>query len=392
MKDNNTTTRGYFDPADCDAAAFAALIAQDTTAEQVPFASDIQKKIPIYAVQTLADVLADPARRKALMAEWARVMLSGAGIVVLQGAYADTGVLDEATKVYEAIIAAEKLSGSGGDHFAAAGANDRVWNALQKLCVQAPSVYARYFANPAIAAICEAWLGPGYQMTAQVNLVHPGGAAQQAHRDYHLGFQSASAAAHFPVHAHDLSPLLTLQGAIAHCDMPVESGPTQLLPFSQAYRPGYVAFRQDPFRALFDAHAVQIPLTKGDAVFFNPAVFHAAGANKTGNIHRLANLLQVSSAFGRATEAVDRHGMCKTIYPILAAARKDGQLDPAEVAALIAATAEGYAFPTNLDSDPPVGGLAPESQQAFFHRALADGMSPSSFAAKLDEMARKRLP
>ena len=28
-------------------------------------------------------------------------------------------------------------------------------------------------------------------------------------------------------------------------------------------------------------------------------------------------------------------------------------------------TAEGYSFPTNLDSDPPKGGLAPETQQAF---------------------------
>ena len=71
-------------------------------------------------------------------------------------------------------------------------------------------------ANTAIAAVCEAWLGPYYQMTAQANLVHPGVAAQQAHRDYHLGFQTADVSASYPALVHDVSPILTLQGAVAH--------------------------------------------------------------------------------------------------------------------------------------------------------------------------------
>lgn len=32
--------------------------------------------------------------------------------------------------------------------------------------------------------VSEAWLGPGYQLTAQVNVVRPGGKAQEPHRDY----------------------------------------------------------------------------------------------------------------------------------------------------------------------------------------------------------------
>ena len=168
------------------------------------------------------------------MAEWAWVLRESSGAIVLRNAYKDTTVIDEATKLYEDIIADEKLkSGGGADHFAAAGANDRIWNSLQKLCESSPDVFLRYFANEAIQAACEAWLGPNYQMTAQVNLVHPGGEAQQAHRDYHLGFQTAEVSALYPSHVHELSPALTLQGAIAHCDMPVESGPTKLLPFSQ---------------------------------------------------------------------------------------------------------------------------------------------------------------
>ena len=51
---------------------------------------------------------------------------------------------------------------------------------------------------------------------------------------------------------------------------------------------------------------MQLPLPKGDAAFFNPALFHGAGTNVSRDIQRVANLLQVSSAFGRAMETVDR--------------------------------------------------------------------------------------
>ena len=39
---------------------------------------------------------------------------------------------------------------------------------------------------------------------------------------------------------------------------------------------------------------VQLALGIGDAVFFNPALFHAAGTNRTTDVDRMANLLQVS--------------------------------------------------------------------------------------------------
>src|SRR5207248_9173717 len=188
----------------------------------------------------------------------------------------------------------------GGDHFAKPGANDRVWGALDKFAVRDPEAFAAYYGNDVIALISEAWLGPGYQVTSQVNVVNPGGTAQVAHRDYHLGFMSDAVASLFPLHAHRLSPVLTLQGAVAHTDMPVETGPTMYLPHSQKYLPGYVAFHRPEFREYFEGHHVQLPLRKGDAVFFNPALFHAAGTNRTADVRRMANLLQVSSAFGRA--------------------------------------------------------------------------------------------
>src|SRR3712207_7668635 len=57
-----------------------------------------------------------------------------------------------------------------------------------------------------------------------------------------------------------LSPVLTLQGAVAHCDMPVETGPTLYLPYSQLYGPGYLATGRAEFRDYFDRNHVQLPL------------------------------------------------------------------------------------------------------------------------------------
>lgn len=221
-------------------------------------------------------------------------------------------------------------------------------------------------------------------MTAQVNQVRPGGKAQRAHRDNHLGFQTAETATSYPVHVHDLTATLTLQGAVAHCDMPVESGPTKLLPFSQRYAPGYIAFHQTGHSAFFEKHYIQLPLEKGDAVFFNPALFHAAGENLSADIERMANLLQVSSPFGRAMEAIDRDAMCRTVYPALKA------LPEAQAQAVINSTAEGYAFPTNLDTDPPVGGNAPETQADILRRAYAEGWDEAALHNALDALSARR--
>jgi len=63
-----------------------------------------------------------------------------------------------------------------------------VWNALGKLAVTDPEAFIDYHRSDAVAVACEAWLGPRYQLTEQVNVVNPGGEAQHPHRDYHMGF------------------------------------------------------------------------------------------------------------------------------------------------------------------------------------------------------------
>ena len=391
MKDLNLNKPGYYNPEACNLVDFLEIINQKLADRLVPHASEVQNNIPIYNISALKNIVENSELKKELMAEWAWVLRESSGAIVLRNAYSDTSPIDEATEIYEQIISEEKQkSGGGADHFAAAGANDRIWNSLQKLCEASPDVFLRYFANTAIETACESWLGPNYQMTAQVNLVHPGGEAQQAHRDYHLGFQTADTSSSYPSHVHALSPLLTLQGAIAHCDMPVESGPTKLLPFSQTYLPGYAAWRREDFREVFEDKYVQLPLNKGDALFFSPALFHAAGANVSSNIHRMANLLQVSSAFGRAMETIDRAKMCLLVFPFAKKYLAEKTLTLSEIKAAIAATGEGYSFPTNLDTDPPKGGLAPETQQAFLMRAIESKMDEREFENYLNSMEIKK--
>ena len=379
--------QGFLSISDCDLGAFEAICSQNLSKQDVPHSSVIKANIPIYNCATLASQIVSDEGRRSIMAEWSKVLMDLSGVFILRGAYQNTDAIDAATEVFHRIIADEKQTAkSGADHFAASGANDRIWNSLQKLCLNAPDVHVNYFANSFIDAACEAWLGPHYQMTAQVNLVRPGGQAQTAHRDYHLGFQSIDKSVQFPSHVHELSPVLTLQGGIAHCDMPIESGPTKLLPFSQKYLHGYLAYHQDAFKEYFEQNYVQLELNKGDAIFFSPAIFHAAGENKSADIHRLVNLLQVSSAFGRAMESIDRDAMCRAVFQPL----KDANLAPADQHAAIAATAEGYSFPTNLDSDPPIGGLAPITQAQILTDAVNQGIENQQFATQLDALNQRR--
>ena len=378
--------------SDCHVADLAAITRTPTRLSDYPLAAHIQQGIPVYdcpALRQRGD--ADGILARALQAEWARIWMDGPGVLVLQGAYPDAALVDAVSAAFTQMIETQRVHGGGADHFAKPGANDRVWNALQKLCVLDPALFASYYANEMVAWACAAWLGPGYQVTSQINCVNPGGAAQVAHRDYHLGFCDAAGAARYPEHVHRLSPGLTLQGAVAHVDMPVESGPTLYLPHSQKYLPGYLVAGQPAFQAFFDAHHVQLPLRKGDAVFFNPALMHAAGHNRTADVRRLANLLQVSSAFGRAMEAVDRQAMCAAAYPALQALHASGQLSAQQLEYAVAACAEGYAFPTNLDRDPPAGGLAPPSQQALMLLALQENWPVATFHSALRAHAEKRI-
>ena len=368
----------WFAAAACSLDDFRAIVEQTTDVADYPHAARIEQNVVVYSA---ADVR-DRADDRSLRAEIAGALERGPGVVAFECA-ADPDIVDAATVEFAAIIADERSTkGEVGDHFAPAGANDRVWNALEKLAIRSPQVFVDYYSNDIIALASLAWLGPNYQVTSQVNVVKPGGQAQQPHRDYHLGFMEDDEAEQYPPHIHRLSPMLTLQGAVAHCEMPLDSGPTMYLPHSQKYEAGYVAWRRDDFKQYFAEHHAQLPLAKGDAVFFNPAVFHGAGTNVTADVHRMANLLQISTAFGRAMEDVDRRAMIRSIYPSLLSTMERGA-ERAGLDRAIAACSEGYAFPGDLDADQPVDGLAPPSDAVTVRRALDERWTSTRLADQL---------
>jgi ectoine hydroxylase-related dioxygenase (phytanoyl-CoA dioxygenase family) len=380
-----------FGPADCNLADFVTVVSAPTVEADYPRAEAIVKGVVTYNSATLRAATADADGLYAVQAELVHALTEGPGIVVFKGAYDNLATVDRVTAVFDAMIADQRASGTtAGDHFAKPGANDRVWNALEKLATRDPEAFVDYYGNDILALVSTAWLGPGYQMTSQVNVVRPGGIAQDPHRDYHLGFLADETIAQYPSQVHLLSPTLTLQGAVAHTDMPVESGPTMYLPHSHKYAPGYLAWRRQDFRDYFADHYVQLPLSKGDAAFFNPAVFHGAGNNVSADVQRCANLLQVSSAFGRAMESVDRVKTSKAVYPVLLERKAAGAAD-SNLANAIACAAEGYPFPTNLDRDQPIGGLTPLAQTDLLAQALAQSWPVEQLNDELDAYATRRL-
>jgi ectoine hydroxylase-related dioxygenase (phytanoyl-CoA dioxygenase family) len=352
------TTEPWLVDADYDLDAFRRLVSSTTDPARVPYAVTIERNLPLYDGAAVHEINRHPVRRRELLGELAWVIGDGPGALAIKGGLNQQDHrLDDATEIFQAIIAEQRATGRAvGDHFAKPGSNDRVWNSHEKLAARDPAVFVAYYSSDAIALVCEAWLGPHYQITGQVNRVNPGGTAQSPHRDYHVGFYEPDQMERFPRHVHVMSPALTLQAGIAHTDMPLDSGPTMLLPFSQRWAAGFIAALRPEFQEVFHEFKVQLPLSKGDVVFFSPAVMHGAGANVTSDFQRINNLLQVSSAFGRTMETMNTDLTSLAAYPFLLAIDDERTREN-----VIGAACEGYAFPTNLDHDPPIGGLAPRS-------------------------------
>lgn len=363
---------------------FTTLCSQSVSDDEYPLYSHLASRVPIYAFPDWKSL--DPFTVSNLQDEWYHILLSGPGVFVIKEMF-DASLLGKTNSVFRAIIDSQKTFAKG-DHFSSnpSGESERLWNSFSKHALADPDSFTQYYANPLLALVCEAWLGPAYRITTQVNIVKPGGAAQVSHRDYHLGFQTANNCAAFPKAIQIATQLLTLQGAVAHTNMPLDSGPTRLLPFSQLFEAGYVAYRRPEFNEYFLKNYVSVPLECGDALFFNPALSHAAGENRTTDFSRSANLIQVSSAFGKPMETIDTLPLIECTWDtLLEKYKKEGMSD--EVGAFVNALAEGYPFPTNLDRRPPApGGMAPESEQDILRRALHSQTDLASLVLELRQM------
>lgn len=391
MATDLASANAWLDISECQVADLAAIVETKTDLREFPLADEVTSNVLVYGA-AVRQAVESSTHRRVLQSELVRAFLDGPGVVIFSQAM-DPDLVDSASAVFTRLLREQAEAGTAGsDHFARPGANGRLWGALDKLAVADPRVFAAYYANDVIALASEAWVGPNYQVTSQLNVVYPGGQAQVPHRDYHLGFMNATQAQAYPRQAHRLSPMLTLQGAIAHVDMPVESGPTLLLPHSQKYQAGYVACHLPEFTEYITPRLIQVPLRKGDAVFFNPALIHGAGTNRTSDVARMANLLQVSSAFGRPIETVDTTAVTLLVYPVLLEWTR-AEVAPERIANVVAAAASGYPFPTNLDRDAPIGAMAPQSQAAVVHQALAEKWDIARLRSVLtDQEARRCSP
>lgn len=163
--------------------------------------------------------------------------------------------------------------------------------------------------------------------------------------------------ARFPLINQMASQMLTLQGAIAHSDMSIECGPTRFAPYTQQFQKGYMTLENQEYTDYVDSRMVQLPLMKGDAVFFNPACLHQPGQNTSGR-PRVANLLQISACWGTPMETTNKLVTAKSLWPTI---RKwferagdnetgiPGTVHPLQIDALIQAACDDFGYPAKFD-------------------------------------------
>ena len=378
----------YFSQSDIDYDDLAKICSQKTLQEDYPFADSVSNNVVIYDANYLETFIGDSENELRLKTELHQVLEGGPGVFVIRNLYRHDAI-DQSNNIFEKIVESE--GNTSNDHFAS-GTNTRIWNAFQKVALEDPEAFISYYSNNLLKLVAESWCGPNSQMTAQVNIVRPGGEMQKPHRDYHLGFQENQVVELFPISAHRLSNYLTLQGGVAHTDMPLASGPTMVLPYSQQYELGYLAWRDNACTDFFNDNAVQNQMNKGDGIFFNPALLHGAGSNTTKDFHRIGNLLQISSPFGKTMERIDYLKIINRIYPLLLEHSINKTLSEKLIENVLVCATDGYAFPTNLDNDKNSNSkLQGMTMFELTKQSLLDMVNLENFSLKLLEHQKIRF-
>ena len=386
LKSNNSQV--FFSESDINYDDLKKICSQKTLKEDYPLSESVINNVVVYDAKNFTSFIGNKEKEKELKTELFHSLESGPGVFVIRNLYEDS-VLDQSNRIFEKIT--QKEIGTSNDHFAS-GTNTRIWNSFQKVALEDPDAFISYYSNDILKLVAESWCGPNSQMTAQVNIVRPGGEMQKPHRDYHLGFQENKVVELFPISAHRLSNYLTLQGGVAHTDMPLETGPTIVLPYSHHYDLGYLAWRDNACTEFFNANAVQNQMNKGDGIFFNPALLHGAGSNTSNDFHRIGNLLQISSPFGKTMESINYIKILKRIYPFLLEHSINKTLSEKLIENVLICATDGYAFPTNLDYDQNSNSkLQGMSMFDLTKQSLLDLVSLEDFSLKLLELQQFRL-
>ena len=378
--------KSFFKVKDVNPKEFEDIIKNKAKKEDFTLCDDLQKNVPIYHSKKIFSA----KNKEDYKNELNYIFEKGPGVVVFKQMYEDLSLIDKKNEIFYEIHKEDKELYPEFSHFTGPNPNLRIWNTLEKAALKNSECFINYYKNPIIRLVSESWLGSFYQVTSQVNSVKPNGKAQSPHRDYHLGFQEDYTVEKFPLNAQVMSQMLTLQGAIAHSDMPIESGPTMLLPFSQQYPLGYLAYREKTFQDIFHENYIQLPLEKGDGVFFNPALFHGSGNNHS-NSDRIANLLQISSAFGKPMETLNFEKMTMSLYQPLLEKFINKQIDREELENVCLCICDNYSFPTNIAKDVPSQKTnTPQSTFELTYESILEKVPYETFKEKLKQKYEKR--
>ena len=350
---------GWLSAADCSLDDFVAVVDRQTQLSDYPYADAVERNVLIYG-ERLRATIGTPSGRRAVQTELMRALDDGPGIVVFKQAFGDLSVVDRATEAFLAQIAAEKAAGvAGGDHFAKPGANDRVWGALDKLAVTRPRGLRRV-------------LRQRRHRTGQRGVARPGLPGHLTGQRGQPRWSGADRAPRLPPRLHGRRRSRPLPGAgapaLARAD---PAGRGRALRHARRDRPDPLpaATRTSTSPATSRSTCPSSPSTSSRTTpscrwrratprSSTPPCSTARARTVSTTVRRMANLLQVSSPFGRAMESVDRVAMCRALFPVLLEGKAAGASDR-YLENIIAASAEGYAFPTNLDRDQPIGGIAP---------------------------------
>ena len=166
-------------PEDCRLEDLLEVLQTATVLADYPTAARVEQGVLIYVAGTLRDRCADEDGRREVEAELSRAFADGPGIVVIEGAF-EAGVVDRVTAAFDGLIAdPARGRGDGGRPLRQAGRQrpglERPGEAGRRATPRRSSTTTPTTWSPSRRA---AWLGPGYQVTSQVNVVNPGGAGQ----------------------------------------------------------------------------------------------------------------------------------------------------------------------------------------------------------------------
>ena len=239
------------------------------------------------------------------------------------------------------------------DHFAKAGANDRIWNALEKLAVRDPDAFVDYYGNDILALVVDRLARPrlpddlagqrrppGRHGAGPAPRLPPGLPVQRGRRPLPRPRAPALAGADPAGRG----------GALRHAGR--VSGPTMYLPYSHQYAPGYLAWRLPGVPRVLRRRATSSCRWPRATPLLQPGAVPRRRYQRVGR--RAADGEPAAGVLGLRSGDGDRRPgpRCRrAIYPVLQARRRRRRRPRTRCVNALACAAEGYPFPTNLDLD-----------------------------------------